>query len=190
MLVAILLVTGDQPADETPAAAGISQAPSAPVQAAVVRPAAPPVAIVDSSPGNDDKDRLLALARTDRRDSSDDAFGNIRLEGPRPGPAPVGQVAESRVEREMSASEKAYQTARMVQALEDRARRVERRMEEARRSGDQDEARRQELIHWRLTTRVAALTERGEILARQAEEESEPSLEHGEGHGETHESSR
>lgn len=89
---------------------------------------------------------------------------HIDFDEPRRGPAEALQVAESRTEREMSATEKAHQTQRIVDALEDRAGRVKRRLDDARSRGDEHEARRQALIHRRLSARVDTLAERVELL--------------------------
>lgn len=179
LLVITLLAPDRGSAREIPPKTAGTSNPSIPATPAASA-SSTSVAVGERDPVGD-KDRLMEEALADQRAASTDELAGIDLDEPRPAPAPGERVAESRVERTLSASEKAHQTQRVVHALADRARRVRQRLEAARRSGDQDEVRRQEVIHQRLTRRVATLTERAESLSQQADQES--ALDREETHG-------
>lgn len=169
-------LSGDQDDVDRPSRTASVSGTSAPSLAAAqtdvpgaADPGAAPVAVADSS---SEKSWLHDQARLERQSAAADGLTDLQLEGPRPMPGQLDHDAMSRVERTMSAGELAYQTERMVTALEDRATRVQHRLEQARQEGDADEVRRQEMIHWRLISRVATLNEEADELSHEAEQET------------------
>lgn len=79
----------------------------------------------------------------------------------------------SRVESEMSAADRALQTAGIGRRLTERAARVEARLEQARAAGDEQEVHRQEVLLGRLRLRAEELEARAAELRAAGDDEPE-----------------
>lgn len=138
-----------------------------------LQPGSPPGAVPQGSGSASpehmaEKNAKMAELERMRREEADQKDDDVDLDEPRPvNPLDMGNV-ESKREKAIDPAHKAMQTDRAIVRIEERIKRLQGRLDQAKSSGDAAETERLTVIVGRLSARLTKLQETGQYWRQEA----------------------